>query len=552
MNNLLYNDIFGSKKSFKIILAIILLFGVAIRLFHYLYNRSLWMDEVYLCSGLSYMGYVDLATKTLDYNQKAPIGFLWMVKLTINLFGNNEMALRIVPLVSGIISLLLFTVLCKYFLKRWGQLIAVSIFCFAPALIYHSVEIKQYATECLATLIAIYLFIIYQDKKEWSNRLIWGIFGAIIVWFSFSVIFILTGIAVGVNTNYLIKKNWTALFNNILPFSLWFVSFLSNYFFFTHKHADTEWVTYFFKVYDNFMPFPPLSIQQFTWFPRNFIDMLDYPLGLVWNLKDAINISFVRIITIPLIPAILLFTGTYSLFNFHRKYFYVLIFPIILTLLASGAHMYPLVERFWVFLSPIFILLLTLGFEYLEERIRSRKILFFLILMVIISPIVQSLYSVTVPQKFYRHKKSYERESLVYINNNFKEGDAVYNYWNNAPGYKVYKNIYNFKYHAIEGLDLRKKSKNQEDYNINLQIDFIKFSNKKRVWIIFNNQFLTDIGDKIDDPKWYYKNKFPSNENLILQVKRIGKPIFKTIRNDVTVYLFELRPANYRSPKDIK
>lgn len=519
----------------------ILSLGTALRLFHFIYNRSLWMDEIYLASSFSHMGYSDLAGKMLDYEQKAPLGFLWLVKSAVNLFGYHEMSLRLVPLIAGLFSLFLFVPVSRYFLKPWAQIMAIGIFAFAPALIYHSVEIKQYAMECLATVFALYLFIRYKDSDSWKDQFCWGILGAITLWFSFSVIFVLAGIACGISLDYLIKRDWKSFFSNAMPFLLWLGSFLLNYLLFTHKHAESSWVVYFFKTYDNFMPFPPHSMQELKWFPRNFNDLMDYPLGVSWSLKGWTNSSILQVISLPVIPSVLLFTGFYAMARLSRRNFYSFLFPVLFMLLASGLYLYPLLERFWVFISPVFILLIAYGFEYYQQNIRSAAVFRTIFIVVFSIPAVQSVYYLAQPQRFYKHKKSYEREGLVYISNNFRQGDAVYNYWNNAPGYHVYKSLYPFKYHAVEGQDFRKKSDGLTSYNRNLATDTDKLKGNKRVWLIFNTQFLTDIGDLADDPRWYYKNQQSPNNNLLQQFRKIGKPIKKWVKSDLSIYLFELQ-----------
>lgn len=541
MNNLIRKNIYDNIVQYKVNISIILSLGIALRLFHYFYNRSLWMDEIYLCSSFSHLSYTDLATKILDYEQKAPIGFLWLVKLSVNFFGYHEMGLRLVPLIAGIISLFLFIRVCRYFLQPWAQVLALSIFAFSPALIYHSVEIKQYSTECLATIVALYLMIRYKDSDSWKDNIRWGIFGAVTLWFSFSVIFVLAGIACGISLNYLIKKNWKLLFISAVPFLIWLASFILNFLLFTYKHADSGWVVYFFKVYDNFMPFPPRSVQQLKWFSRNFYDLMDYPLGMILNFKDFSNSQLIKILSIPLIPIILLLTGIYTTYKKEKTNFYVLLFPLLFMLIASGLYLYPLVERFWVFVAPVFILFIAAGFEYFQHRIKSDKLIWVIFILVIAIPLFQSGYFLIQPDKFYKHKKSFEKEALLFVDKNFRDGDVVYNYWNNAPGCSVYKNILHFKYNAIQGHDWRKKSINLKDYNENLSQDFVGFDKKKRVWLIFNTQFLTDIGDLVDEPKWYYKTNISPVDNLIAQMNKMGKPVQKIIKKDVTVYLFEIK-----------
>jgi hypothetical protein len=77
------------KTSINVVILLICVTGVLLRLFHYFYNRSLWMDEIYLSSSFLHFNYTELATTVLDHDQKAPLGFLWLVKLAVDLFGRN-------------------------------------------------------------------------------------------------------------------------------------------------------------------------------------------------------------------------------------------------------------------------------------------------------------------------------------------------------------------------------------------------------------------------------------------------------------------------------
>ena len=538
-NNIPLTDILPENRNIRLSLIIIALTGIFLRVFHYVYNRSLWMDEIYLSSSFLHFSYADLATRALDHDQKAPIGFLWAVKLMVDLFGKNELALRIMPLAAGIASLIVYIKVCRYFLSHYALVLAVAIFVLAPALVYHSVEIKQYSTECLATVLALYLFIRYKDQQEWKNKIIWGLLGALLLWFSYSVIFILAGIAGGVTLNELLKKRWKTLHIVIVPFVLWLISFVVNYLLFTHRQAESTWVVYFFKTYGNFMPMPPHNLTELKWFPRNLQLMFDYPLGLVWDLQGFMSGIIFKLMAIPVIPALLMGTGIYAVFKTHRRNFYVLILPVLLMLFASGIYLYPLIERFWVFIAPVFILFIAFGFDYFRLKLKKQWIALAVFIVILAGPIVQSAWYLVKPETFYKHKKSMERESLLHISENFRKGDAVYNYWNNYPGFDFYKVILPLKYMAAEGKDVRKKFSSLAGYNENLQQDLKQFAGKKRVWVIYNTLFLTDIGDLADDPKWYYKNNAP-NDNLMAQFNKIGRPVQQRVYPDVTVVLFEL------------
>lgn len=534
---ILINDFFYKEKKLQLL---ILIAGIGIRIFHLVDNRSLWMDEIYLCSGLLHLNYIDLATQTLDYGQKAPIGFLWSVKLIMNLFGHSEIVLRLIPFISGIISLLLFPKVCSYFLKPSGQIIAITIFAFAPAFIYHSVEVKQYSTECMTSILALYLFTRYSDKIDWKSKLFWALLGGGLLWFSYSLIFILTGMAIGLSITNFIHKNWKLLLWNMIPFSTWLITFLVSYFLFTVKNTESSWVTNWFRTYDYFMPFPPENIQQLKWFPRTLIQMFDYPLGMSWVLEDQKKSIVLKLSSIPWIPLILLLTGIFAEFYKKNKTILMLMFPVLLMLIASGMNLYPIRERFWLFISPIIILFIVYGFEYFEHKVRVKKIVWLIFFLLISGPVIQSIYYLVQPDKFYKHKKSFEKEALAYIDHHFQKGDMVYNYWNNRPGYDVYKKICNYKFSAVQGKDNRLIVNNLHSYNQKLSMEFQQFSGVKRLWIIYNTQFTTTIGDQIDYPLWYYKRNILPVDNLTRQIGMKRRLVNKIVYSDLTVCLFEL------------
>lgn len=525
-----------ADKKLNSLAYLFILAGLFIRLFHYFSGRSLWLDEGYLATSLVKFNYGQLITHPLYYQQKAPIGFMLLVKFFLNLFGNRETVLRIVPLISGILSLFVFIPVAKHFLKEKSVVLAIAILCLSPALTFHAVEIKQYSTELLCALLSFYLLIKFEEKTDLKSLFLWGIYGAAILWFSYSSIFILGGIAVALSLKYLYQKRWQHFLICLIPFGLWLFSFVINYLLFTHKHAESEWIVYWFKAYGNFMPLPPKSGKDLMWFSTNIYRMLDYPLGLLWNFMEITNRQGINmVLKMPFIPLLFLGIGAYSLFKTAKTKLAVLLIPVCFMCLASGLELYPLTERFWVFISPVFIILIARGFSYFLDKARSKAISLIVFLLMIAGPVSQSAYFLLKPQYFYSHKKSYQREALMYLNQHYQPGDAVYVYWNNLSGYRIYKLMYNFKYSAIEGTDQRLKSKNYTDYYHNLSPDFEKFKGKKRIWLVYNTVYITDIGDKIDDPNWYYEGG-PIN-HLVQEFSKNYQLNQKFKGSDVTIML---------------
>src|SRR5215831_14681195 len=79
----------------EVAMAAVLLAGVAVRLWEYLGNASLWLDELALSESILDRSVLDLLRRPLALGQSAPAGFLVAVKVSTMLFGTSELALRL-------------------------------------------------------------------------------------------------------------------------------------------------------------------------------------------------------------------------------------------------------------------------------------------------------------------------------------------------------------------------------------------------------------------------------------------------------------------------
>jgi hypothetical protein len=79
-----------------------LLLGLAVvmRLRQFAVNRSLWLDEAMLAGNIVSRSYGELLRPLADH-QGAPLGWLWLERTVVLVFGDGERALRLVPLVAG-------------------------------------------------------------------------------------------------------------------------------------------------------------------------------------------------------------------------------------------------------------------------------------------------------------------------------------------------------------------------------------------------------------------------------------------------------------------
>jgi len=128
--------------------------GAVLRVLYYLGGRSLWIDEARLALNIGTRGYGALL-QPLDYDQAASPLFLWGEKLATQLFGMNERALWLLPLLAGLAAMVLLVPLARRFLPGWTGVIACASFCIAPTLIHFSANAKPYIGDLAFALLIL-------------------------------------------------------------------------------------------------------------------------------------------------------------------------------------------------------------------------------------------------------------------------------------------------------------------------------------------------------------------------------------------------------------
>ena len=92
--------------SWRRLCAVLIAFGALLRIVQYATNRSLWLDEAAFARNVLDRSFAQLLLP-LDYLQTPPMGFLLLEKLATSALSGSEYALRLLPLLAGILSLFL-------------------------------------------------------------------------------------------------------------------------------------------------------------------------------------------------------------------------------------------------------------------------------------------------------------------------------------------------------------------------------------------------------------------------------------------------------------
>ena len=172
--------ILGSRRFLASVVAV----GIVLRVVRFAANRSLWGDEGALALNVLIKPLSQLL-HPLDFLQGAPSGYLIMQKGVTTLLGVDEYSLRLVALVSGIASLVLFALVARRLLEAPAAGLAVFLFAVSERLVYYSSEVKQYSTDtAVATVLLLGAVAVGRRRVTAPVVAVVILVGSALVWFS--------------------------------------------------------------------------------------------------------------------------------------------------------------------------------------------------------------------------------------------------------------------------------------------------------------------------------------------------------------------------------
>ena len=450
------------------ILAVVL--GLLLRFSRYLFDEALYCDEVSIVfDNLLNRDFAGLG-KPLVEDQVAPIGFLLAVQLAAVLFGVSEYAFRLVPLLAGLTSVILFYCLAKRILDPVPAMFSVVLFGACWHLANYSHFVKQYASD-VALASAILLVAVTQQREALRRpaALIgWSVSGAIAVWCSHPAIFILAGVAAAWAIRELScegRRSWRML--AIGP-AVWGGSFLAQYWLvLRHNTANRNLLEGHSPA---FMPLPPVTLSEWLWVPKAlagvFADIDGTPAG-----------RYLAVLSVGLALA-----GSVRLFRANRFNLTLFVVPIAAALAASGLRKYPFAHRLVHFLYPALILLLCAGLDWVLLRWGKRTRVVALLPAIILGPVVaKGLYGLaTQPathdiKPLLRHiAEEHRNGDLVWVDTS--AGGAFLYYRDYASGYAGYP------LSSVCMEDCHKRSSDPSAYQAALE----RAVQSRRLWVLFS------------------------------------------------------------------
>jgi uncharacterized membrane protein len=483
--------------------------GIVLRLSQYLNNRSFWFDEVSLALNIVERSYGEF-TQTLDYNQAAPLGFLWLEKLATQIFGENEYAMRLFPLISGIVSIFAFYELVRRYSSTFAAPMAIALFAFGRYTLYYATELKQYSSDVAIVLIlCLCLIPIRRHILETQQIIGLSLLGGLSIWFCHPAIFALAGLECGYLITSSSKQRQRIVINRIAIYLTWIVSFSLFYFVTitnTLKNADlaSSWES---RYPDSFFDI----IWAFDALGRFFYK----PMGFYW-ITDAVGmVAFVF--------------GCIACYRLSRDTFIAMTAPFVATLIASYLHKYPFRERLVLFLAPLAMLLVAEGLVFLLAKFSQRS------KYGLITGIIGLVFSgalliptISHSSQFIIHPEFRQemRPALEYIAAHDQPGDSIYVYYKVVPAFNYYVRKFNYSeqdYILGDSALSRERESSPEELK-QFGSDLEPLYGKQRVW------FVLRAGD-IEEA------------TAVRYMDQIGKQIGSFKPPGIFVYLYDLSSA---------
>jgi hypothetical protein len=308
----------------------------------------IWGDEAFVAYSLLVRNFQGML-RPLEYGQFAPLLFMWAELGAFRLLGSSECALRLVPFLCGVVSLLWFWRFCRRTLDPAAGVLAMGIFAVSYYLVRHGAEVKPYAGDLLAAVALLDLGWRVHQQPTWGRWLTLLAVVVVGVWWSYTAVFVAGGVGLLLLVDLLNKPSRGALVG-LGVYGLLLVGGFSIMYFFQAKgqrHA-AEWITEI-PTWKN--AFPP---REFWRWPLWLLgvhtgNMLAYPAGSKGGGSTA---TFV-----------LMLIGGVATWRRDRSLVLVLLAPLGLNLVAAVLHAYPYgtSARICLYAAPAVCLLAGVG-----------------------------------------------------------------------------------------------------------------------------------------------------------------------------------------------
>lgn len=431
--------------------------GVAARVREFFFSRSLWIDEASAAISIASRDFAGL-TRPLENSQTAPIGYIMLTEVADVLLGPGEMSLRLLPLLSGIATLLLFHRIASRLLQPAEGLVALSLAALLNWMVYFSNEFKPYSVDAAATAALLLCGLpIAQNRANWPRVALFGLVATVCVWVSFTATFIVAAVGLPLIIAFWRRGRRGETIRIALACGVAAANFAANYMLFMRQLTGNPLME---RVWSHlFMSIPPSP----NWLVGRFVDFFTDPFGA----------------TFPGLAAAVLLLGVVWFWRHHRVLLAMALLPVCFTLAASALHLYPAGTRVLLFAMPLALLLMAGGLRLILNVKQEGKLIFAIIAaLLLLHPCVERLKGFKAP-----FEKEEIRPVLTLMGQSVQPDDTIYLYTNAHFHYDYYVK------HAglipeLKSFEPVRGSNGRFNWHAYTE-DLNRLRGKRRVWFVF-------------------------------------------------------------------
>ena len=398
------------KKAADILGLLIIFAGIGVSIFMNCVGRSLWLDEAMLAYSFSKRSLFTLTSGVFEWDQSAPVLYLYLVKLLTLVFGNTEFVLRSFSIFSYVLVLFLSWFAAKRLFRIKYPILVSAFLANMNFLLQYSNMFKQYLSECIWVLLVLVVYYLYKEKglAWWKMALADMIF----LWGANPACFFIGGILLYEFLAGVFTKEKMAVRNSILTGVGVGGSFLCYYFYWLRGTAQSATMQSYWENAD--FPLIPKSIAD---------------LKMAQSMIYEIFITFreARIFITALVVAALLL----GIFWERNRYCRVIALGFLVALFASSIHMFPIADRLWCFSFPLFTILAFYAVDKMAVSSRKAELVAVFLMFTLMLTNNGILVYRHAENVFWKGEEA--NQPIAYLQEHVEEGEKVYVYYQSIP-----------------------------------------------------------------------------------------------------------------------
>ncbi len=413
-----------TQRRWAVLLTTLVVLGAVFRLALYLRNYSFFLDECALALNLGTADWGAL-TRQLRYDQAAPVGFLLLENTLARWMGTGERVLRLIPLLSGMLSVAAMWWACRKKLSQPALAAVVALIAANHSLVAYSAQAKQYSVEVLAAVLAIGLcWPLFDDgvgaRSFWTRVIAAGL----LLWFSYSALFVLAGMLVALAAQAAFQKR-----------SLWRV-----------VGAAFVWLAITVPVFVFSMRGGLSNTALQAMWNADYLPWRTPAKWIPWTLAHGAELCILLFNQrLWVLAALAVFAGFWCAIRTAQWITLATVAALLACLGASALGVYPFHGRLLLFLIPGLAIAMVQGGEFIPQIVRAVRPVW---TCVAIAALVWSIVSTARYSFFPGGYVDEPREALRLLQSEQLAGDEVYVTHLATPCFIYYRPRLNLQAHA--------------------------------------------------------------------------------------------------------